>query len=334
MRKFIVGLLSLVMIMFMANVGFAGGSFYDETSASKTTSDYQDVSDSQGGAATGFLSSGESDSYTSGMVLTGTGYGDISATAGALGDSEAYNYNPDMGNAVDYGVGSYSSAEGVTAGSVSTGINNGFGATGGGINGDTEQGTAAGSYVGLAPEQEIEGIIVFEEGLSNPDSYGVTGQYATGSFDGVVLSGNILFGYHSEASASIDSWGHSLSESYEFVDVQNNGDEITYGKGTYVESATTVETSRHTEGHSPLSGSWEAGGGAVTETTQNYEGGTATAYAEGSYEGSGDLGQNYEGSVQGSTSTSVTHFPNGPQGSIMHSEAHMSVSSQGGDQPE
>jgi len=151
--------------------------------------------------------------------------------------------------------------------------------------------------------------------------------------------------------ANIHMYGNTSTVSYRYIDTSVEGRK-TEGLGTYVNAKTQVTSSGSSYANStPLlananasvNGSYKVAGGAASLTAQESIGqgslGGAVAGAVGTYQGSGTLGCNFDGSATGFTATSVTTF-DGMNGSINSASAGMEVTAQtnggnvGGGNPE
>lgn len=303
MRKVIVGLLTLAMVFFMANIGFAesdsasGSGWFDigvDAEQSVSGGGLTGSSVDDGYAMSGYVANGEAKSDASeGVFFWREASGDVGATGGALGTSQEIGIdNPDM-------VGSYSFSQGITGGSVNT-DSYGLGFAGGEMSGSTFEGTGAISSLGV----------------ENGNTVGITGQMAYGSFSG--FSGS-AFGWGSvDTSAHIDVSGESYSVSTRKVT------ENYTGIRTDVHSSTELSSGKT----GCASGGWNIGGVASTVTSQNAPGGNGNAHASatGSYHGTGNLGDNYTGSATGYSQTSTTEVED-LDGSVNRASAGMEVHS-------
>lgn len=321
MKKALILVLSICVMAFMANFAMAQPSVYQdgevEAHAEQKVGDYSGIGawDGNYGAGSFFDAQGEGYAYQGNIPSGGI---EVSATGGALGNTNSYTFdpgisgpgNPEAGS--NFGVGSASQAEGVAGASADASGYFGLDE----ISGSTSEATGAGSYIG--------------DSACDPDTYGVAGQSAGGSFDSDGAHSSTL------ADTSMNVWGNSYSESHEYT-IYGDG-QTTTGMGTEVASFTNVEAeSYYTPGGGGVGSGfeWSASGAAHTETTQEYGNGVAEATATGSYGASDvqrggsnyDVSSGYTGSAQGGTSTSVTTV-DGMQGSVNRADAHMSVSSQ------
>jgi len=132
--------------------------------------------------------------------------------------------------------------------------------------------------------------------------------------------------------AEIEMFGSSYSESYRYVNYDCGTK--TEGMGTNVGAFTTVYSHGYDYdwdkglscSYADVDGGWIAAGGAASLTVQEGPAGNAKASAIGIYVGCGQLGDNYNGSAEGYTNTSVTTF-NGMGGSINQASSGMVVNS-------
>lgn len=308
------------LVIFGANFAMAGSAYQDlevEAGAKQSVGDFSSIGSLDGNYGAGSLFNAQGEGYA--YQNNPDGYDiEVSATGGALGNTDSYTFDPGIsgpgnpGAGSNFGVGSASQAEGVAGAAADAGQYFSLDE----ISGNTSEVTGAGSYIG--------------DSAFNPDTMGVTTQNAEGSFysDGPHSPG--------KADSSINTWGNSYSESHKYT--LNDGAQTTKGMGTEVGSFTNLEGETYYTpgGQGTGSGfSWEACGTTHTETVQEYGNGMAKATATGSYGaqdskmgGSNyDVSSNYEGSAEGGTSTSVTTV-DGMQGSVNRASAHMSVSSQ------
>jgi len=279
---------------------------------------------------------GVANANADGVILNGSVGGDVTAIGGGVTSTNAYKWNPSLGDK-SIGVGSYSNNQAIAGASAIIYVDpaKGFGTTSGHISGIAAQGTLNGSILGKSPRY-FDSIGV---------TGGIAGQSSVGGFVGsaYALSGPDIrffcFNIDSKGSAgvgaNIEMIGSSYSESYRFVDWSDGGVK-TEGMGTLVGANTTVITSGYNSDSdrglaiagSCLSGGYIASGGAVTKTTQlagNRSGG-ASASAIGMYKGSGLLNTTFTGSATGYSNTSVTTV-RGMNGSINSATAGMHVSS-------
>ena len=121
-------------------------------------------------------------------------------------------------------------------------------------------------------------------------------------------------------------YGGSVSESWRAINW--DGNVKTEYMGTAVAANTGVTSVGNVDRNAAaigfVNGGFIAAGGAKTATIQSNPNGFAKANATGSYNGSGPLGQSFNGSANGYTQTSST-TQSGYNGSIMNSQAGMSV---------
>ncbi len=241
-------------------------------------------------------------------ALSGWG-GDIEghteALGGALGKTESYKFDPEIGD-TSFGIGSVSQAEAISGAGLEGEIE-GKGHLSGSISGGIDMKTGANSWYG--------------GNWKDPDTRGFAHQGACGSFQGAHKSGADQ-GY----SAYINARGLSYSESYGY-EITHEG-LTTVGKGTNVGTQTALESGVDNMHHETpvVTGGWETSGMAGTETHQTHHSGFATAKALGAYSCSGHLGQGFEGMVDGYSHTSVTTV-DGWNGSINRAESGMKVES-------
>jgi hypothetical protein len=252
----------------------------------------------------------------------------LHVVGGGLVSHDDYRFDVDADRSI--GVGSMSQAEAVTQGHIDVFAdadwpnrwrdwkNNGE-ATGGFVGG-AAQGTLDGSLIGESP------IFFDTTGFSG----GIAGQGSIGNIEGGALAGSCLLNCYGPSSASADAGitmaGNSYSESYRYVNFPERGVK-TEGMGTNVGATTEITSYGNDSGLAFTSGGFDAAGGVAAMTVQNGPGlSGAAATAVGSYTGSGQLNCNYNGSVNGSTYTSVTTY-DGMKGSINSAGSSMSVSS-------
>jgi len=264
---------------------------------------------------------GKAKGKTTGYAENGTVTGNLIINGGGTTTTSAYRFHPGIGDR-SIGVGSASDGYAHTSGDlyVDT-IPGGFassGSAGGHIAGSAAQGTFNASRIGESP-------IFFS---TDGESKGFAAQGSVGNFIGAAHTGHscCFNGKPGFASASIDMNGGSYSESYRFVDY-NHGS-ITEGMGTNVGAYTEVNTAGHSSRHNGfVAGGFVAGGavGAKTVQADNFGGG-AVAKANGVYYGDGSLNNNYTGSANGGTMTTVTTF-RGYNGAINSASADMTVTS-------
>ena len=287
------------------------------------------------GGATGF-SAAEAD----GFVFDGTVDGNVSTIGGGFSETDAYRFNPGIGD-VGIGVGSWTQTSAVTGAHVDISVNpdSDWGGADGSISGFTTMGSLNGSVVGASPLRGWK---------TDGYSAGVAGQGAVGGFEGgaFAISGADYYssgwmGWYghdvdSNANASVDAQidmnGFSVSESYRFID--NNNGFHTEGMGTYVEAGTDVTSYGYTDSYdnglaeagSGVCGSYVATGGTGTQTVQSNDNGRASATAVGAYVGTGALNTAFHGSAAGYSNTSMTTHPTA-NGVISRASAGMSVTS-------
>jgi hypothetical protein len=270
---------------------------------------------------------------TDGFVINGGDiHGDSSVTAGGATRTDAYRWNPDMGDR-SIGVGSSSQSFGQINGNVNVGADTdrgGFAVVGGSMEAMTGQGTLNTSGLKQSP-------IFFD---TKGKTGGVALQGSVGGFEGDVLA--VSSGRRGMAEAGIDASifteGRSYSDSYRAVD-WNDGNKTEY-MGTYVGADTVVDTYANertyvesgrcwpTYARSDVDGGYIAGGAVATRTTQgiveNGGIGLADAAAKGSYMGAGSLNTNFNGYANGGSHTAVDTF-DGLNGSVTSASAHMNV---------
>ena len=266
-----------------------------------------------------------------GFIFNGLVEGEVSTIAGGLTTTDAYRFNPDIGD-MSIGVGSYSQSYAITGADAKIKV-------------DPERrgfGMASANIFGIAGQFTLNGSALWESPIyfdSTGFTGGVAGQGSIGWFSGDAFA--MSFGDRcwrdSKAGAGIgaemEMGGYSFSESYRFV--AWNGDYTTEGMGTLVGAGTYVESYEYDYdwdrgracSYADVDGGWVAAGGAASITIQDAPGiGGAEATAVGYYVGAGSLGTNFNGSIDGYTYTSVTTH-NGMNGSINSAGAGMSVSS-------
>ena len=287
-----------------------------------------------------------------GNIRNGTVAGSVGADAGGVTVTNAYRWNPGIGDR-SIGVGSSSYSEAETGAYVNLNVDpkllyypsNGFAS--GNMFGVASQGSANRSGLSESPRFFTE---------TDGETGGVAAQGSVGGFYGGAnaFSGPDYISYYwwwshytdsnaqAGASANIFMNGSSYSDSYRFVN-ENNGVR-TEGMGTYVGARTNVETYGssydHDRGHANsgagVNGGYVAGGIVTSHTTQNLqsnglEAGYGESNAYGSYTGCGQLNDNYAGSANGGTHTDITTV-NGMKGSFVSSHSNMNVTSIGNSQ--
>jgi hypothetical protein len=249
------------------------------------------------------------------ITLGGT-EANIGVTAGGMTKTEAYRFNPEVGD-IGIGVGSYTHNIAAVHGALD---GNAWGLA-----------HSEGFFAGVAGQGSLDGSIVFGSPLpfwkSKGVSYGLTGQGSLGYIYGV--GGAAGLGSY-ELEAGIDMSGYTQSDSWRAVDFFEGGK--TEYMGTAVLTNTQVESYGDADdsliGFANVGGQWVASGFATSKTIQTITtpagGGFAGANANGAYSGSGGLGCNLNATAQGYTQTSATTL-NGYNGSIMSSSAGMKV---------
>jgi len=263
-----------------------------------------------------------------GLAVDAAVEGNINVTGGGLYNQSDYVFN--TGADLSIGVGSHSTAEGVTGGRVDLSADADcprcF---------DLNIGVAEGHFAGVAGEGTLDVSVVgkspyfFEtKGVSG----GIAGQAAVGHVEGAAIADDESWGafcfkdYGNPDSAYADAYmdlaGGSYSESYRYVnrDCQSR----TEGMGTNVGANTFVNTYGDSSRDGYVNGGFKVAGGAAAKTVQMGNNGLGTAQIAGSYQGAGSLNCNYTGSVDGYTRTSITTV-NGMNGSIASSSAGMHV---------
>jgi hypothetical protein len=247
-------------------------------------------------------------------ITLGGAEGDLYSVAGGWTKTEAYKYDPGIGDK-SIGVGSYSDNYAVTGGALHVGAW-GLAGSAGVIGGVAGQGSLDASIIGPSPKFGWD---------SNGVSAGVAGQGSVGGFYGA--AGTVLIG-EADIQAQIDMWGYSRSESYRAIEWLGNGVK-TETMGSNVMAQTMVTSYANEEYHGLatgfVNGGWVAGGIAASKTVQATPYGVAKAGAIGTYSAAGELGCNFNGSAVGYTQTTATQTP-GYRGSIMTSQAGMQVS--------
>jgi len=242
-------------------------------------------------------------------VVLGAANGALMSEAG--GETRTISETFDPGPGKNIGVRSQTDTRAITAGSLEVGAV-GAAEAAGVIGGVAAQGSIDGSIIGPSPKY-------FDH--STGVSAGVAAQGSLGGFYGAAGTG--LYG-EADVSANVDMYGQTYSASYRGV----QGD--TEYMGTNVSAKTEVQSdsdyNRSGLATGIVDGGWKAGGIAAAKTVQVTDSGYAKANAVGNYSASGDLGCDFNGAAVGSTFTSATQHV-GFNGSIMRSEAEMSVSS-------
>ena len=249
-------------------------------------------------------------------ITLGGAEANIGVTAGGLTKTEAYRFNPGVGN-MGIGVGSYTHNIAAVHGALD---GNAWGLA-----------HSEGFFAGVAGQGSLDGSIVFGSPLSFWESkgvsYGLAGQGSFGYIYG--FGGATVLGSY-DLEAGIDMSGFTQSASWRAVNFFDGGK--TEYMGTAVLTNTQVESYGDADGQGLgggfVGGQWVAGGFATSKTIQTietpYGGGFAAANANGAYSGSGALGCNLNATAQGYTQTSATTL-NGYNGSIMRSSAGMKV---------
>lgn len=281
------------------------------------------------GGATGF-SGAEAD----GFVFDGEVGGNVSTIGGGFSETNAYRFTPGIGD-VGIGAGSVTQTSAITGADVAVNVDpdNGFGEADGRISGFTAMGSLNGSIVGPSPRRDWD---------TDGYSAGVAGQGAVGGFEGGVVAGSgpDYYWYYpvdsyagAAAGANIEMTGFSQSESYRYID--NNDDGFhTEGMGTFVDAGTQVSATGYNTNYrgglgfsgSGVHGGYKAVGGAATRTVQSNSNGGANATAIGIYAGSGSLNTAFEGRATGYSNTSMTTHPT-TNGVVSQSSAGMQVTS-------
>jgi len=274
-----------------------------------------------------------------GFVFNGTVEGDVDAWGGGLTVTDAYRFNPHMGDK-SIGVGSSSESYALTGAKLKIKVDPGyfgFGEVDGHLCGFAAQGTLNASGLIESPKYfDTEG---FTGGIAGQGSIGgfSGGAFAVSGPDIKICRWKIDSKSGAGAGAEIAMSGGSYSESYRFVDWSGcgPGSTKTEGMGTVVGAYTNIESYGYdydwdkgcSESGACLRGGYMVAGGAATKTVQDAPGcGGAKASAVGFYVGAGSLGTNYNGSAIGYSNTSVTTM-NGMNGSINTASAGMSVTS-------
>ncbi len=286
------------------------------------------------GAAGGLSSAkGYTTGGARGYVYNADASGKIDVSGGGLASTTAYKFDPEVGDH-GKGVGSSSYAYGETTASLKLKAKN--------ADGWYDWGFAHGGFHGCVRQLTLDGSIIVngKKWDSKGLSAGVAGQMASGHIYGDAMVDSWI-GYNGKVNlkAGIIMDGASYSESYRFV-AEEDGVRVE-GMGTNVGARTDVETFRKVKskgwGYGYVGGSFNAKGGAAALTVQKNDNGKAVALAVGTYQGSGRLGCNFSGSVQGGTYTNAMKVE-GMNGTVMSSGASMSVSShmsgKGGNRPD
>jgi len=302
-----------------------------------------DVKTIPNGIAGGISASGGvAGAQAAGGILNGSVGGDVSATGGGLTSTDAYRWNPHVGDK-SIGVGSASRNIAVTGASIHVNVDpagkyvcDAMGAAGGHIGGIAGQITLNGSTLTESPRY-------FD---STGRTLGIAGQGSVGGFVGGAEVGSLgdlncrcwtIDSYAGAgAGANITMSGGSYSDSYRFVDWHNGMK--TEGMGTYVGANTDVTATGFSydydnglaDANAYVYGGYVAAGGAVTKTVQMAPdcSGVAKATAAGFYAGAGSLNSSYSGSANGYSRTSVTTM-SGMKGSINSAASGMQVKSIG-----
>jgi hypothetical protein len=222
---------------------------------------------------------------------------------------DAGTYNPGIGDK-SVGVYSHSNTVATTAGNLKVNAE-GLAYSAGIIGGAAGQFSADGSIIGPSPLPQWKSVGV---------SGGVASQGSAGAFLGAAATG--LYG-NAEVDAYINMGGDTYSDSYRGIDGNTEIMGSNVSAQTWVDSDSDVDTHAFAVGE--VEGGWVAGGIAASKTVQATPYGVAKAGAVGSYNGSGELGCDFNGSAVGYTQTTATQTP-GYRGSIMSSSAGMQVS--------
>ena len=241
--------------------------------------------------------------------------GEIGVTAGGIIIGDSYKMSRLKGFDKSIGVGSWAHGDAEAGGYLGLKALGFSGATGafGSVAG---QGTLSGSVLGGSPLNEWD---------SKGITYGVAGQFAAGHVEGYV--GTALFGY-GDVAGDIYMSGETESQSYRGITYLGGGYKVET-MGTNVRANTNVNSfeNKYACGITiaDISGGYVAAGAATSVTVMAVEGGVGFAKASGAYAGSGELGCNFEGSLDGGTQVNVTTL-SGRSGSIVSSSARMAVS--------
>jgi len=183
MKKFTM-FLSAMMLAFLliASPAFAGFGYVNvDTSAKSGQFDFDWKPIPNGGAVGVTGSCGKSEAEANGFVLNGSVGADIGATGGGVGYTDAYRFNPHLGDK-SIGVGSFSYAHANTGAYADVYVDpsrRGFGIVGGQIQGCAVQGTLNASYLTESPIH-----------FTNTTGFtgGIAGQGSIGSFEGGVFA--------------------------------------------------------------------------------------------------------------------------------------------------
>lgn len=262
-----------------------------------------------------------------GIVTNGNASGYVTAVGGGITDTDAYKWNPYIGDK-SIGVGVRSDSEAMTGATFDIGADAclGAGVVGAVMGGAAGQGTLVGS-----------GLIESPRFFSKSTGYtgGIAGQGSIGAFCGEGVAGVLWYGEAgAEAGALITMSGFSQSDSWRAVDWFADGKKEMMG--TNVGVGTNVEATGYNGssdsclayGSANVDGGWVAKGAVSTRTVQtaNNGSGGAIANATGAYHASGGLNSTYAGSAIGYSQTSITTF-DGMNGSINSAAAGMQVTS-------
>lgn len=229
---------------------------------------------------------------------------ELNTTAGGITQTHSYTFT----NGGAHGIGTQSDGQAVVSGNLKV---NALGVAG-----------SAGEFAGAAGQGTLDGSLIMPK-HTNGFSGGIAGQGSGGAIIGA--AGTVGLG-NADISAGIDMRGSSGSESYRGTIV--NGDAKSEYMGTNVADSTIIISSKDVERHglalAAVEGGYEAAGFAKSLTVQTTNSGLAIASANGSYNGSGELGCDFSGSLVGGTFTQATKV-DGYKGSIMSSSSNMHI---------
>lgn len=331
-----------------ADISFGGYAINAKAAGGALDYDMKMIPNGFAGGISG--SGGAADSASSGFVFNGSVKAEVGAVGGGLTMTDAYRWNPGMGDK-SIGVGSYSENYAIAGANASLKVDPdgrlkyGFIPTAGG-EADAHMMGAAGQAT-----LNVSGLTGSPRYEWNTDGFtgGIAGQGSIGAFAGgaYAISGpdyekwvrtgrcgwrkiDVDSKAGADMGAEITMTGYSYSDSYRFID--RDGGTKVEGMGTSVAAGTNVETYGYnhdwdrglSSSGSCLKGGYVVSGGAAAKTVQYNDNGVAKATAVGFYAGAGSLNSNFTGSAVGGTHTTITTV-GGMKGSIVNSNASMSI---------
>jgi len=276
-----------------------------------------------GVGAAGGATFGEMESKIEGE---GDAYGSIKVTGGGIVNGNGYEWW-NFQNGIEHGIGSYSTAEAVTAGDLTLEV-------------DSDQryksAKADGSFEGVAGQGTLNFSVMGEAPIFMNDGFtgGIAAQASAGFIKGGVDVESDYWNCYNvdrdSANASIFMNGSSESRSWRGVEYLGGGYRTEY-MGTRSIAYTNVESNDRVSGpwyDSYASGGFLAGGVAANKTVMEGANGVGKATAVGFYAGGGELDCNFTGYANATTSVAVTS-QQGAKGSIVTSSAQVTVSTNG-----